>query len=227
MLPAAPRNAGHYPPSDRFPQFGDDLLGHALGAAARDKLVQKKRGLEPWHLERLERDGLLPPRPHRDAASQAFPDTHAIATGPEAPYVPPDPEPRGPGALQGFVQGAGVGMRHGFRGGQAVGYGAGSVGMGALGMAIGAVRGIAGALSAPVENEHGEDREQSPHSSPRAAPAQEASSSAVPPYLLDAEERAAAARPRLSFVQKERNRIRDEGEATGVNPLHPFRQWGK
>ena len=225
MLPVARRNPGRYPPSDRFAQFGDDLLGHSLGAA-HDKLAQKKRALAPWHLDRLAHAGLLPPRPHMDTGSQAFPDTHEIATGPDAPYVPPDPQPHGPGAVEGAMEGAGVGVRHGFRAGQAVGYGLGSVGMGALGLTIGAVRGIAGALSTPRENEQ-ETREQSPPPSPRTTPAPASSSSAVPPYLLDAEERAAAARPRLSFLQKERNRIRNEGEATGVDPLHPFRKWGK
>jgi hypothetical protein len=44
---------------------------------------------------------------------------------------------------------------------------------------------------------------------------------AVPAYLLDRE--SATPHPRKSFVQKERDRIRNEAQATGVHPFHPWR----
>ena len=68
MLAVTPRNAGHYPPSDRFAQFGDDLLGHSLGAGLAPLLA----GSLPDRIAGLIcLDGLGPsPRPDEDAAQQ-------------------------------------------------------------------------------------------------------------------------------------------------------------
>lgn len=69
MLPAQSYNPGRYPPGPQWAQFGDDLLGHSLSHSeeARAKLARKRQGLLPFHVERLERDGLLPARPHMPA----------------------------------------------------------------------------------------------------------------------------------------------------------------
>ena len=51
-----------YPPNDRFVGFGNDVLGGAVHAhqAAHQSLVKKRTGMIPFHMVRLQRDGLVP-----------------------------------------------------------------------------------------------------------------------------------------------------------------------
>ena len=60
MLAVQPYHPEVYPPSDRFAQFGDDLLGHSLKAHTRAVLDRKRQNFEPFHLGRLQDAGLMP-----------------------------------------------------------------------------------------------------------------------------------------------------------------------
>jgi len=91
MLPIQPHHEGSYPPGARFPQFGDDVIGGFLNA--QDALAQKRRNMVPFHIGRLQQDGLVPmnmetqtPTPHRDPEGELIDDR---------PPAPPPPRGRG------------------------------------------------------------------------------------------------------------------------------------
>ena len=58
MLPVQPYREGSYPPGTKFPQFGDDVIGGYLNAHAA--LAEKRRNMVPFHIGRLQQDGLVP-----------------------------------------------------------------------------------------------------------------------------------------------------------------------
>ena len=96
MLPVQPYHEGSYPPGVRFPQFGDDVIGGFLNA--HDALAQKRRNMVPFHIKRLQEDGLVPmnmethtPTPHRDPEGELIDDR---------PPAPPPLPPRGRGRLR-------------------------------------------------------------------------------------------------------------------------------
>ena len=96
MLPVQPYHEGSYPPGARFPQFGDDVIGGFLNA--HDALAQKRRNMVPFHIGRLQEDGLVPmnmeaqtPRPRRDPEGELIDDR---------PPAPPPLPPRGRGRLR-------------------------------------------------------------------------------------------------------------------------------
>ena len=96
MLPVQPYHEGSYPPGVRFPQFGDDVIGGFLNA--HDALAQKRRNIVPFHIGRLQEDGLVPmnmeaqtPRPRRDPEGELIDDR---------PPAPPPLPPRGRGRLR-------------------------------------------------------------------------------------------------------------------------------
>ena len=96
MLPVQPYHEGSYPPGVRFPQFGDDVIGGFLNA--HDALAQKRRNMVPFHIGRLQEDGLVPmnmethtPTPHRDPEGELIDDR---------PPAPPPLPPRGRGRLR-------------------------------------------------------------------------------------------------------------------------------
>ena len=62
MLPVPRYRAYGYPPSDKFVGFGDDVLGGAVQAheLANQSLMKKRSGMMPFHMDRLQRDGLIP-----------------------------------------------------------------------------------------------------------------------------------------------------------------------
>ena len=83
MQPAQQYNPGLYAPSERFAQFGDDVLRQTLNAHhdAWQKLSAKREGMQQLHADRLQQDGFAPmPR-------GPYPSTPA-----EHPQAPPDPE---------------------------------------------------------------------------------------------------------------------------------------
>ena len=96
MLQVQPYHEGSYPPGARFPQFGDDVIGGFLNA--HDALAQKRRNMVPFHIGRLQEDGLVPmnmeaqtPRPRRDPEGELIDDR---------PPAPPPLPPRGRGRLR-------------------------------------------------------------------------------------------------------------------------------
>ena len=96
MLPVQPYHEGSYPPGARFPQFGDDMIGGSLNA--HDALAQKRRNMVPFHIGRLQEDGLVPmnmeaqtPMPRRDPEGELIDDR---------PPAPPPLPPRGRGRLR-------------------------------------------------------------------------------------------------------------------------------
>ena len=102
MLSVTRYNPGRYPPGPRFPQFGDDALTNSVDEA-RQKLVERRKRFEPFHLDRLQAHHLMPydrqtaPRTARDAP-QAPDDTFDEPPPPPAPMrqMPPEPEPPEP-----------------------------------------------------------------------------------------------------------------------------------
>ena len=81
MLAVQPYNPGRYPPGPRWAQFGDDLLGHSISAAeeAREKLLQKRQGMQQFHIERLQRAGFMPAHPLPSQTPASHPDPAAQA----------------------------------------------------------------------------------------------------------------------------------------------------
>ena len=78
MQPVTAYRPGRYPPSARFAQFGDDLLGHALTTSeeAQAKLASKRQGMQPFHVERLQNDGFMPVT--QSFASHVDPEVQAV-----------------------------------------------------------------------------------------------------------------------------------------------------
>ena len=62
MLPVPRYTTYGYPPSDKFVGFGDDVLAGAVQAheSAYGSLLKKRAGMMPFHMDRLQRDGLIP-----------------------------------------------------------------------------------------------------------------------------------------------------------------------
>jgi len=62
MLAVQPYRPGRYPPGRNWIQFGDDSLGHAISAAdeAWGKLAAKRQGMAQFHMDRLQKGGLVP-----------------------------------------------------------------------------------------------------------------------------------------------------------------------
>ena len=96
MLPVQPYHEGSYPPGAKFPQFGDDVIGGYLNAHAA--LAEKRRNMVPFHIGRLQEDGLVPmnmethtPTPRRDPEGELIDDR---------PPAPPPLPPRGRGRLR-------------------------------------------------------------------------------------------------------------------------------
>ena len=97
MLPVQPYHEGSYPPGAKFPQFGDDVIGGYLNAHAA--LAEKRRNMVPFHIGRLQQDGLVPLN-HMETQTPAprpDPEGELIDGGPPAP--PPLP-PRGRRRMQ-------------------------------------------------------------------------------------------------------------------------------
>ena len=77
MLPVQPYHAETYPPSPRFPNFGDNLLDDAvhLGHHIRAKLQHKRETVAPFHIGRLQDSGYVPL--HMQAHPSAIPPDQA------------------------------------------------------------------------------------------------------------------------------------------------------
>jgi len=62
MLPVPPYNPGRYPPPGNFPHFDDRILEDSTNTAQEtwSKLAQKRGGMMPFHIDRLQRAGLVP-----------------------------------------------------------------------------------------------------------------------------------------------------------------------
>ena len=81
MLPVQPYHEGSYPPGAKFPQFGDDVIGGYLNAHAA--LAEKRRNMVPFHIGRLQQDGLVPLNHMETQTPAPRPDPHqALAWAP-------------------------------------------------------------------------------------------------------------------------------------------------
>jgi hypothetical protein len=96
MQPVFPYTPQSYPPSGRFPQFGDEVLQEtlSLGEGVRRSLNRKREGMSEFHREIVERHGLAP-RPE----SLPVPDDEEFYDAPPQPpqpgNQPPDERRRG------------------------------------------------------------------------------------------------------------------------------------
>lgn len=218
---------------------------------AYTKLQAKRQSMQPFHLQRLLRRGFVPTThtfaSHADPEGQA---TEAFDAVRRPSFLPPEEFHDAEEAPPGIVRGMGAGVASGasdvssgvlpFAGpmAQAVGYGVGAAGRTLLGLTLQGARGLAkGLTNASYEHEPVESNEtvMAPRRvarpmrpadlpselppMPRPVPAG-AYEQPMPPYLLDRD--TAPSPKRLSFLQKEQNRIKNEAESTGV---HPFRPW--
>ena len=119
----------------------------------------------------------------------------------------------------------GSGLRHGMAVGKALGYvggaAAGALGGVAAGAAMGGYHALsaAGSLLTQESDETHEAHETHEHETPAAA--QPVHQDVLPAYLQDRD--AVTPQKKRSFIEKERQRIKDAHESTGEHPFHP---WG-
>jgi len=97
MLPVQPYHEGSYPHGAKFPQFGDDVIGGYLNAHAA--LAEKRRNMVPFHIGRLQQDGLVPLNHMETQTPAPRPDPEGELIDGRPPAPPPLP-PRGRRRMQ-------------------------------------------------------------------------------------------------------------------------------
>lgn len=215
MLPCPSAYSGGFPPRDpRLPGLGH----YPLIAGGQDLSSQVMANFEERHRPLKE---IAYARTGRDAGTQASPEGHEMAVGPDEPD---EPEPHG------VLDAAAAGARHFAPVAKGLAYGAGALSGSAASALYHGVRGIyhgarfvAQHLPAPESDSELDETNQASASAGQASSsAGQASGEPRPAYLLDRED--AAPRKRVPFIQKERTRIKEQAAMTGEHPFHPWRK---
>ena len=213
MLPSPSAYSGPFPPRDpRFPALGryPEIVGGSNVA---------EQAHEAWKERSAPLREIAYARTGRDASTQASPETAEMASGSDEPDAGPQAGHHEADA-PGFMSGARAGWKHFFRPGLAGGYGLGAAGASAAGMTLGLAKGAIGHMVG-----HGEDPlgvgHESDEEPAKAEPEEPKPQEAIPAYLQDRGEH----KPKkLSTLQKERIRIREQAAMTGEHPFHPWRK---
>ena len=208
MLPVTRYNPGTYPPSKQYMEF-DDMAGEI-----HSKLSQKRRGMIPFHMERLHHGRVVPLKtPSHEMEMQTENPTANADVQTEAPFVPPrdrqrdhpDDEEHDIGGGQGggggpmemarrAARGAQTGARHFKPLANVAGAVAGSLAVaggyaaGAIGsMGLYGLTSAGGVIGSAMAGGEASDAEGPPTPSPLdpASSSGATGSGAVPAYLLD------------------------------------------